>query len=225
MSTSLSSEAYNAALLLSVILLGLWLLHSLHRAVSLWRLSSAYRRHELLHVEGLSRHSNLTRDHLLSILRARSTHVALPTERFAVHGHVDTSVGRLRRTAAAAAGGGVKQLEIDAPDAAAVVGDDVCLHLRVSCARVCRLDVFVGVQHSAIAQLYHDSDQARLHSKHSSALAELLQAASAHCYGCALLCSPACSHATGTGRRGASSMSVAGPTQRALAAAASSALC
>jgi hypothetical protein len=211
MSTSLSSEVYNAALLVSLILLSLWLLHSCHRCVSLYLLSSAYKRHELLHVEGLSRHSNLTRDHLLSILRARSTHIALPTERFAVHGHVDTSVGKLRRTAAAV--GAVKQLEADTPDAAALSGEDVCLQLRVSCTRVCRLDVFVGVQHSAIAQLYHDSDKAR--RRHNKAMDSTRCAAD---HRCSLrrfsACSPACSQRTGSTRgRRLNSMSAAGWTE------------
>ena len=146
--TSLDPTVFNVGLLILLILFILWFLHSLARFISLYRLSSAYTRHELLHVEGLSRHSNLTRDHLLSILRARSTHVALPTDRYHLAAHVDTAVGKVTR---------VSDREATDPTSTPTpkpASDDIALYVRVSCTRVSRMDVFVGVSHLTIAQLY-----------------------------------------------------------------------
>lgn len=135
--TSLSPEMYNVALLILLIVVVLCLLSTAYRAYNLHCLSAAYSRHELLHVEGITRYSNLTRDHLLSILRARSTHTAHLAPRYSIAAHVDTQRGcRVRREGGDDGGG------------------EVGLHMRVSCTRVSRLDVFVGVPQLAIAQLF-----------------------------------------------------------------------
>ena len=149
--SSLSPSVYNVGLLILLILFLLWLLHALQRAVSLHLLSSAYARHELLHVEGLSRHSNLTRDHLLSILRARSSHTPFPTDRYHIAAHVNTSVGKVARISAK---GEPSADDADPSPRPPSSSDDIALYVRVSCTRVSRMDVFVGVAHSTIAQLY-----------------------------------------------------------------------
>ena len=128
---------FNVALLILLIVVVLWLLATAYRVHSLHNLSAAYTRHELLHVEGITRYSNLTRDHLLSILRARSSHTAHLAPRYSIAAHVDTQRGcRVKREGGDDGGG------------------EVGLHMRVSCTRVSRLDVFVGVPQSAIAQLF-----------------------------------------------------------------------
>ena len=135
--TSLSPAMYNVALLILLIVVVIWLLSTAYRSYSLHSLSAAYSRHELLHVEGITRYSNLSRDHLLSILRARSSHTAHLAQRYTVAAHVDTKRGcRVRREGGDDGGG------------------EVGLHIRVSCTRVSRLDVFVGVPQLAVAQLF-----------------------------------------------------------------------
>ena len=134
--TSLSPAMYNVALLILLIVVVLWLFSSAYRVLSLHSLSAAYARHELLHVEGITRYSNLTRDHLLSILRARSSHTAHLAQRYTVAAHIDAQHGcRVKREGGDDGGG------------------EVGLHVRLSCTRVSRMDVFVGVPQAVIAQL------------------------------------------------------------------------
>ena len=146
--TSLSADMYNVALLILLIVVCIWLLSIAYRIYSLHSLSAAYSRHELLHVEGITRYSNLTRDHLLSILRARSSHTAHLAQRYTIAAHIDTQRGCSVRREGGDDGGG-----------------EVGLHMRLSCTRVSRLDVFVGVPQLAVAHLFqpqaHDTAAAK----------------------------------------------------------------
>ena len=161
--TSLQSSVYNVGLLILLILFVLWLLHALQRAASLYLLSSAYSRHELLQVEGLTRHSNLTREHLLSILRARSSHTPFPTDRYHIAAHVHTAVGKVARLSKPDPSSPSHHTDpapshpsptSPPPLTPSPLSDDIGLYLRVSCSRPSRMDVFIGVAHSTIAHLH-----------------------------------------------------------------------
>ena len=140
--TSLSPDMYNVALLILLIVAAIWLLATSYRLYNLQSLSAAYTRHELLHVEGITRYSNLTRDHLLSILRARSSHTAHLAPRYSIAAHIDGQRGCKVRREGTDEGAG-----------------EVGVHMRLSCTRVSRLDVFVGVPQLAVAQLYQSEKE------------------------------------------------------------------